>query len=250
MSHHIRGRSALRAAVLFLAAGLALGAVGCSGDTGKDKRDGSKKDPVGGRPEREWAVDKKGEGEHDTEQYGRIVDNDFLSPAQTPLSTLSVDVDTASYSNVRSFLDQGRLPPRDAVRIEELVNYFPYAYPAPVDGRPVSLTADLAVCPWNDKHRLVRVGLRGRSVDPRQMPRRNFVFLVDTSGSMSQPNRLPLLQASLRLLAEGLTAQDRVALVAYAGSAGLVLPSTRGDDRRTILAAVDRLQAGGSTNGG
>jgi Ca-activated chloride channel family protein len=186
-----------------------------------------------------------------TESYDRITDNSFLSAVREPLSTFSIDVDTASYSNVRRFLlTEGRLPPPDAVRIEELINYFPYSYPQPRGGHPVAFTLDIGECPWAPKHYLVRIGLMAERLDPSKMPARNLVFLVDTSGSMNEPNRLPLLQQSLRLLVGQLNERDRVALVAYAGSAGLVLPPTPGDQRQTILNAIDRLKAGGSTNGG
>jgi Ca-activated chloride channel family protein len=187
----------------------------------------------------------------DTESYARIVENPFLRADREPLSTFSVDVDTASYSNVRRFLlQEGRLPPADAVRVEELVNYFPYSYLPPKAGAPVSFTLELGACPWNARHHLARIGLAARMLDPGRMPPRNLVFLIDTSGSMSPPNRLPLLQSSLKLLVDQLTPRDRVAIVAYAGSAGLVLPSTPGDHKRAIRAAIDRLHAGGSTNGG
>jgi Ca-activated chloride channel homolog len=188
---------------------------------------------------------------YNTESYDHIIENAFLAADRNPLSTFSIDVDTASYSNVRRFLlSEGRLPPPDAVRIEELINYFPYRYPRPEGKHPVALTLDIAECPWDVKHYLVRVGLRAERIDPSKMPPRNFVFLVDTSGSMDAANRLPLLQQSLRLLVEQLNERDRVAIVAYAGSAGLVLPSTPGDQKETIYSAIDRLNAGDSTNGG
>jgi Ca-activated chloride channel family protein len=188
---------------------------------------------------------------HNTEAYDHIVENAFLAADSNPLSTFSIDVDTASYSNVRRFLlTEGKLPPPDAVRIEELVNYFPYTYPQPKGEHPVSFTLDIAECPWNAKHHLVRIGLMAQRLDPSKTPPRNFVFLLDTSGSMDAPNRLPLLQQSLRLLVGQLGERDRVAIVAYAGSAGLVLPSTPGGRKETILGAIDRLKAGGSTNGG
>ncbi len=193
----------------------------------------------------------KGEAHHNTEAYDPIIENSFLAADRNPLSTFSIDVDTASYSNVRRFLlSEGRLPPPDAVRIEELINYFPYRYPQPRDGHPVAFTLDIAECPWNAKHYLVRIGLMAKRIDPREMPPRNFVFLVDTSGSMGAVNRLPLLQQSLHTLVDQLNERDRVAIVAYAGSAGLVLPTTSGNRKDTIHNAIDRLHAGGSTNGG
>jgi Ca-activated chloride channel homolog len=185
-----------------------------------------------------------------TEAYEHIDENAFRSPLVAPLSTFSVDVDRASYANVRRFLTGGNLPPRDAVRIEELVNYFPYADPAP-DGRdPIRITTEVAAAPWNPTHDLVRIGLRARDVDMRRAPPSNLVFLVDVSGSMQGPNRLGLVKQSLALLVNELREQDRVAIVVYAGSAGLVLPSTSGGDKQRILGALESLQAGGSTAGG
>jgi Ca-activated chloride channel family protein len=186
-----------------------------------------------------------------TESYARIVENSFQRAADQPLSTFSIDVDTASYSNVRRYLlQQHQMPPADAVRIEELVNYFPYAYQPPKGDHPVGFNVELGECPWNSRHSLARIGLAARHIAPDKMPPRNLVFLIDTSGSMGPPNRLPLLQSSLKLLVEQLTARDRVAIVAYAGSAGLVLPSTAGNEKATIERAIDNLHAGGSTNGG
>ncbi len=189
--------------------------------------------------------------QHNTEAYDHIAENAFLAADRNPLSTFSIDVDTASYSNVRRFLlSEGKLPPPDAVRIEELINYFPYNYVRPKGAHPVAFTLDIAECPWSANHYLARIGLMAQRIDPNKMPPRNFVFLVDTSGSMEAANRLPLLQQSLRLLVDQLNKRDRVAIVAYAGNAGLVLPSTSGDERETIHSAINRLQAGGSTNGG
>ncbi|MCA1613132.1 MAG: VWA domain-containing protein [Acidobacteria bacterium] len=185
-----------------------------------------------------------------TEAYGRIDENPFLTVARAPLSTFSIDVDTASYSNTRRFLNSGQLPPPDAVRVEELINYFAYDYPQPAGGEPFSVTTEVSACPWNDAHRLVHVGLQGRRLSREDLPPANLVFLVDVSGSMDGPGRLPLVQSSLRLLAQQLTARDRIALVVYAGSSGLALPSTPGDRRGEITAALDNLRAGGSTNGG
>ena len=188
-------------------------------------------------------------GNPNTEEYEHRSDNPFRLAHQEPLSTFSIDVDTASYANVRRMLSDGKLPPKDAVRVEEFVNYFSYLYPPP-ENDPLTISAEAADCPWNPKHRLVRIGIQGKYLDPSQMPPRNLVFLVDTSGSMSGPNRLPLLRRSLALLAKQLRKHDRVSIVAYAGSAGLVLPSTSGDDQAAILNSLDRLHAGGSTNGG
>ncbi len=183
------------------------------------------------------------------EAYGHVVENDFRRAAETPLSTFSADVNTASYSNVRRFLNEGQLPPADAVLLAEMVNDFPYRYPAPAGDAPVSLTLDLGPCPWAPTHKLARVGVRARTLDDHETPPRNLVFLVDTSGSMEGPTRLPLVKQSLALLVGRLTANDTVSLVTYAGDAGVRLRPTRGDRRDRILAAVNALGTGGGTNG-
>ncbi len=186
----------------------------------------------------------------DTEAYDRIRDNPFLAAAQNPLSTFSIDVDTASYANVRRFLTQGQLPPKDAVRIEELVNYFRYDYPEPNGDAPFSVTTELAPCPWRPEHRLALIGLRGRSLEEKALPPRRLTFLLDVSGSMESPDKLPLLKQALALLVEGLREQDQVAIVVYAGQSGLVLPPTSGERKAEIRAALAALEAGGSTAGG
>ncbi|WP_202617303.1 vWA domain-containing protein [Roseimaritima sediminicola] len=207
------------------------------------------------------AVDAEGPPETDEgtgpgsggDRYDEIVENPFLRVVAQPLSTFSIDVDTASYSKVRQFLLQhNRLPRPDAVRIEELVNYFDYDYagPSPEKSEPFTTHVAVSSCPWNEEHRLARIAIKGRPMQLDQRPPSNLVFLIDSSGSMDSPNRLPLLKRGLRLMLEQLDGQDRVAVVAYAGSAGLVLDSTPGDQQATILAAIDRLDAGGSTNGG
>lgn len=188
--------------------------------------------------------------EFNTEAYDRIDDNGWQRVADKPLSTFSVDVDTASYSNTRRFLNQGQRPPKDAVRIEELLNYFSYDYPQPSSEAPFSITTELGDAPWNARHKLVHIGLQGRRIADESMPPRNLVFLIDVSGSMMSPLKLPLVKKSLSMLAGHLTERDRVAIVVYAGASGLVLPSTSGSDRTAILAAIDALEAGGSTNGG
>ncbi|MEH2045339.1 YfbK domain-containing protein [Nostoc sp.] len=185
-----------------------------------------------------------------TENYNRIEDNPFHRVSNDPLSTFSIDVDTASYSNVRQFITQGELPPKDAVRIEELINYFTYNYPQPKGERPFSVTTEVAAAPWNPQHKLVQVGLQGKRLESKTLPPSNLVFLIDVSGSMDDPNKLPLVQQSLKLLVNKLRPEDRVSLVVYAGNAGLVLPATPGSQKSTILAAIDRLEAGGSTAGG
>ena len=188
--------------------------------------------------------------EFSTEEYARINENEFLQASNNPRSTFSIDVDTASYSNVRRFINQGQLPPVDAVRIEELINYFNYNYPEPDGNEPFSLSAEVAACPWQPAHKLVHIGLQGRRIPAANAPPNNLVFLIDTSGSMDSPDKLPLLKSAFKLLTDQLREQDRVAIVVYAGSAGLVLPSTSGDSKEAIQAAIDRLQAGGSTAGG
>ena len=184
------------------------------------------------------------------EQYDKIDENQFLAVSAHPLSTFSIDVDRASYSNVRRFLMRGQLPPKDAVRIEELINYFPYPYAGPESDDPVAIHTEVAAAPWKPAHRLVRIALQARRVSTAGLPPANLVFLIDVSGSMAAPNKLPLLQAGLGLLVDALRTKDRVAIVVYAGSAGLVLSSTHGDQKATIRDAIERLSAGGSTAGG
>ncbi len=166
-----------------------------------------------------------------------------------PLSTFSIDVDTASYSNVRRFLNQGTLPPADAVRVEELINYFRFAYKDSQDGAPFSVTTDVSACPWNPRHRLALIGLQARRLTSERTPPRNLVFLLDVSGSMTSPDKLPLVKTAMRMLADTLNPADRVAIVVYAGASGVVLPSTPGDRKPDIQKAIADLQPGGSTNG-
>lgn len=189
-------------------------------------------------------------GGFNTEQYNRIYENEFLRVTENPLSTFSIDVDTASYSNVRRFLNSNQLPPPDAVRIEELINYFNYDYPKPTGEHPFSITTKAAVCPWEPKHDLILVGLQGKTLEARNIPLSNLVFLIDVSGSMDSADKLPLLKSSFRLLVNQLRDDERVAIVVYAGSAGLVLESTPGSQKQKILEAIEQLQAGGSTAGG
>jgi len=185
-----------------------------------------------------------------TEDYDAISENKFLEALQNPLSTFSIDVDGASYSNVRRFLNMGQLPPAGSVRIEEMINYFHYSYPQPKKGVPFSVHSEVAECPWNDAHKLVMIGLQGKKIDVTELPPSNLVFLVDVSGSMMDENKLPLVKSSMKLLIEQLREQDRVSIVTYAGNAGLVLPSTSGDNKRMITDALEALEAGGSTAGG
>ncbi|UQA60125.1 vWA domain-containing protein [Polyangium aurulentum] len=185
-----------------------------------------------------------------TESYAAFEDNPFIQVATDPRSTFSIDVDTASYANVRSHLSRGQRPPRGAVRIEELINYFPYSDPAPNDGSPFAVRTEVSEAPWAPSHRLVRIALKGREIPAAERASSNLVFLIDVSGSMDEPNKLPLLKRAMRLLVKQLYASDRVSIVVYAGASGLVLPPTSGADQQTILDALDKLQSGGSTNGG
>ncbi|MFZ5999191.1 MAG: vWA domain-containing protein, partial [Bacteroidota bacterium] len=185
-----------------------------------------------------------------TEEYDGIQENIFHDAQRKPLSTFSIDVDAASYSNVRRYLNNGQQPPKDAVRIEEMVNYFDYDYQQPIGEDPFSIYTEVAAAPWNTKHKLIHIGLQGKVIPTENLPASNLVFLIDVSGSMEDPNKLPLLKTSFKMLVEQLREQDRVAIVVYAGAAGLVLPSTSGAEKKKIIAALDELQAGGSTAGG
>ncbi len=184
-----------------------------------------------------------------TEEYDRIVENDFRFAMEFPLSTFGIDVDNASYSNTRRFLMNGSLPPVDAVRIEELINYFKYDYAKPIDEHPFAVGTEVVECPWNMDHHLVKVGIKGMEVTKEELPPSNLVFLLDVSGSMDAPNKLPLLRNAFKLLVKELRPEDRVAIVTYAGSSGLLLPSTSGNEKRMMRLAIDDLQAGGSTAG-
>ncbi len=188
--------------------------------------------------------DASGEG------YEKLPENEFLKSSDEPLSTFSIDVDTASYSNMRRFVTQGRVPPADAVRIEEFVNYFNYDYPEPEGQDPFSISTEVAPCPWAPGHTLAQIGIKGRSIGMDQLPARNLVFLLDVSGSMNNADKLPLLKRGLGMLARELRPQDSVAIVVYAGASGLVLPATPGSQRSKIIDALEQLRAGGSTNGG
>jgi Ca-activated chloride channel family protein len=187
--------------------------------------------------------------QYQTENYSLIVENTFHHPQDAPLSTFSIDVDGASYANLRRFLTRGELPPKNAVRIEEMINYFDYDYPQPKDDVPFSITTEAGECPWNKEHKLVHIGLQGKIIPANDLPASNLVFLLDVSGSMSDYNKLPLVISSFKLLTEQLRKKDRVAIVVYAGSSGLVLPGTPGDQKDEILSALNRLSAGGSTAG-
>jgi Ca-activated chloride channel family protein len=229
------------------------GAVAADRDEAKSKvvprgaRVSAGKNDVDGIPGEPWRWQRE---PGNTEAYARIEENRFLAALANPLSTFSIDVDAASYSNVRRFLSQGALPPADAVRLEELVNYFSYTYPDRTGNHPFAVTTEVGPCPWDAEHRLVRIGLQAKRVGTRDLPPSNLVFLLDVSGSMQSPDKLPLVKQAFRALVQELRAEDRVAIVVYAGAAGLVLPSTSGADKSTILEAIERLEAGGSTAGG
>lgn len=184
------------------------------------------------------------------EEYGQIQENGFKKVSETPLSTFSIDVDAASYSNMRRFINKGELPPTDAVRTEELVNYFSYDYPKPTGNDPVRITMEAGACPWNNAHRLVRIGLKAKEIPTDNLPASNLVFLIDVSGSMWGANRLDLVKSSLKLLVNNLRDKDKVAIVTYAGNAGVKLEATPGSDKQKIREAIDELTAGGSTAGG
>ncbi|HEX6431527.1 MAG TPA: von Willebrand factor type A domain-containing protein, partial [Niastella sp.] len=195
-------------------------------------------------------VAKAEEKPFNTEDYDNIVENRFLAATQNPLSTFSIDVDEAAYSNIRRYINNGSIPPAGAVRIEEMINYFDYTYPQPQHDDPFTVNTELSECPWSPQHRLVHIGLQGKEIPVQHLPNANIVFLIDVSGSMEEPNKLPLVKASMKLLADQLRPDDKVAIVVYAGNAGLVLPATSGTNTTAIKEAIDQLEAGGSTAGG
>ena len=184
------------------------------------------------------------------EEYSHNAENRFKSPVKDPLSTFSIDVEAASYITIRRFINQGEMPPKDAVRIEEMINYFNYNYPKPTGNDPVRITTEVGICPWNKTHRLVQIGLKAREIESKNLPASNFVFLIDVSGSMFGPTRLELVKSSLRLLVNNLREKDRVAIVTYCGDARVALPSTPGNEKQKIKDALETLTAGGSTAGG
>lgn len=235
----LRSRCALR--VILLSAGL-IGVVGC-GDSGRNFACKS-----GGNPSAQLLRDET--KQFNTEDYNLIVDNPFLSAKENPQSTFSTSVDTASYSNVRRFLNDHQLPPKDAVRIADMLNYFDYDYPEPRGEHPVAIGLELASCPWNERHHLLKIAIKARTISPSEMPPRNLVFLIDTSGSMNEPNRLPLVKKSLELLIHQLGERDRVSIVSYAGESSLRLSPTPGHQSQKIQRAINGLNASGSTNGG
>jgi Ca-activated chloride channel family protein len=212
-------------------------------EIGKQDTKGTKDKPITN------VDDELSKGEN-TDDYNRIVENQFITPQVNPLSTFSIDVDNASYSHCRSLISGGQLPSKHAVRIEEFINYFDYEYPNPTGEHPFSITTEVAPAPWNPKHQLVHIGLQGKKIDYEKLAPSNLVFLLDVSGSMEDANKLPLLRSSLKLLLNELSEKDKIAIVVYAGAAGLVLPSTPASDKQKIIDALDKLQAGGSTAGG
>jgi Ca-activated chloride channel family protein len=221
--------------------------------TSSGRGDMLSRNAVGGarmRVESDQPVSQSGVISPSQDDFDVIRENPFQRVADHPLSTFSIDVDSASYAVVRRHLTEGRMPPKDAVRIEELINYFRYDYAPPTDGRPFAVHLAAAPCPWNPEHQLVRVALQARAIPRESRPALNLVFLVDVSGSMSSENRLPLVKRSLQALARQLDERDRIAIVVYAGAAGLVLPTTNGARTPEILAALEQLQSGGSTAGG
>ncbi|MDQ1161556.1 Ca-activated chloride channel family protein [Chryseobacterium sp. SORGH_AS 447] len=187
--------------------------------------------------------------DYNDEEYDRLIENPFELTKNQPLSTFSIDVDNASYSNVRRMIEDGEVE-KDAVRIEEMVNYFKYNYPQPKDKQPFSINTELGTAPWNPGHKLLKIGLKGKNIPMNNLPPSNIVFLIDTSGSMAEENKLPLLRSSLKVLLDQLRPADQVAIVVYAGSAGVVLPSTSVAEKKKITDALDQLSAGGSTAGG
>ena len=184
------------------------------------------------------------------ESYQGITENTFKNPQNNPLSTFSIDVDKASYSTIRRMINNGQKIPKDAVRIEEMINYFTYDYPQPVDEHPFAIQTELGRCPWNEQHQLLKIGLQGEKIPTDNLPASNLVFLIDVSGSMNSANKLPLLKVSFKLLVNQLREQDKVAIVVYAGAAGVVLEPTSGSNKQKILEALNQLEAGGSTAGG
>lgn len=193
---------------------------------------------------------RKISGTFNAEEYSHIVENEFISPKDEALSTFSIDVDRASYSNVRRIINENRMPPIDAVRVEEMINYFPYNYSEPVNDEPFSVQHHLMDCPWNTEHQILHLGIQGKRIEKEALPPSNLVFLIDVSGSMGTPNKLELVKSSLSLLVDNVREEDRIAIVVYAGAAGLVLESTSGAQKSIIKEAIQNLQSGGSTAGG
>lgn len=194
--------------------------------------------------------DKKIDSAITDEAYDEFVENPFENPKATPLSTFSIDVDNASYTNIRRFINNGQAVPKDAVRVEEMMNFFKYTYPQPQNEQPFSINTEYSNCPWNENHQLLKIGLQGKNIPTDNLPASNLVFLIDVSGSMANDNKLPLLKQSFKILVNELRSKDKVSIVVYAGAAGVVLPPTNGTDKITIINALEKLNAGGSTAGG
>lgn len=210
-------------------------------------------EPVGKYEKKQEFTDEsklKTEENHDDEEYASLIENPFELTKSQPVSTFSIDVDNASYSNIRRMINEGQTVDKNAVRIEEMVNYFKYDYPQPQNNQPFSIITEYSDSPWNPQHKLLKIGLQGKNVSMNNLPPSNIVFLVDTSGSMAEENKLPLLKESLKVLLNQLRPQDKVGVVAYAGSAGVVLSSTSASEKARILEAFEKLEAGGSMSGG
>ncbi|WDO14800.1 von Willebrand factor type A domain-containing protein [Flavobacterium sp. WW92] len=197
-----------------------------------------------------YRMDVQPKAETSQEDYDPFIENPFESPKNEPLSTFSIDVDNASYTNVRRFINNGQTVPKDAVRVEEMINFFKYNYPQPKGDHPFSINTEYSDAPWNPKHKLVKIGLQGKIIPTEKLPASNLVFLIDVSGSMSDANKLPLLKQSMKILVNELRKEDKVSIVVYAGAAGMVLPPTSGDNKKTIIDALEKLDSGGSTAGG
>jgi Ca-activated chloride channel family protein len=195
-------------------------------------------------------IPREPEPQHNTDEYNKIEENPFKSAQKEPLSTFSIDVDNASYSQIRYNIERGQLPQKDVVRIEEMINYFDYEYKEPTGEHPFTINTELASCPWNPQNKLVHIGLQGKKLDYRNLKPSNLVFLIDVSGSMDEENRLPLVKKSMAILLNELSDRDKVSIVVYAGSEGLVLPATKASEKEKIMKALNNLQAGGSTAGG
>lgn len=193
---------------------------------------------------------KEGNLNHNTEEYDKITENEFMDAKSNPLSTFSIDVDNASYSNARRMLNNNLMPDKAAVRIEEMINYFTYDYPQPTGNRPFSFNSEISECPWNKNNKLIHIGLQGKKLDYKDLKPSNLVFLLDVSGSMGNNNKLPLLKKSLKLLLDELSQEDKISIVVYAGAAGLILPPTNASEKKKIMTAFEELKAGGSTAGG
>jgi len=196
------------------------------------------------------SIPSNNDKEYNTEEYGNLSENGFHKVTDDPLSTFSIDVDAASYSNVRRYLNNNQLPPAGAVRTEEMINYFRYQYPQPPGKDPFSINTEISDCPWNKDNKLVLIGLQGKTIPTENLPASNLVFLIDVSGSMFSENKLPLVKASMKMLTDQLRGKDKISIVVYAGNAGLVLPTTNGSEKTKIKTAIDALEAGGSTAGG